>query len=648
MAIIVLPNFIGRKKELERFRRDFFFVKPPSYGHCNSLVGLNGIGKTWLIAELEQEFKANRPENTFYFAAKVMDNVSFFLFWTKLINRFAREITEEVLRKAAESSGCDNVEEVLEIYHFFCDNIAEVDTPGFGAQASVYLEPLFQYYTEMGIRLIITIDEFDVAEKAFTDGQFFQFLYDLSPKGGTPKNLSIITISRRRVSRIAHHMMDGSNFEDAYKPITLKGFNDQEIEEYFRTYEDLPCGTLNESTKKEILYLCGRSPGLLMGMRHEIEHWDEGPLDIGTIYAEHGAFIKSAFGFMSGRMAESMWNRAKTKSCMDAFIQLFIGPVVEEHFNEAKQALYHCGFVTQGTAASNIFTLSGAHEPLVGGYNDEVVYEPISPYFVEYVKYQIVVDKLDHLSKALIHAEKLVRKVIEKELRLLFSDAWEEEVNRYAQQKDAYLETLQVKVLRNDFSGSISKLNVISFNEYYRIISDHWQVFSKYFTMYPSKDDLRSAMSLLNESRNFSAHLNLEVYNEENRLKLQAACNIFISCLENDPQNAAAPATTAPAPAAVPPARPTRPAPTGATPTEAQIAALLGTTVTFSCQAIKPQNKNLRGVIKENGFPAGISNKALALFDLGRPARVNDELTAVVERWDYNAGMFNLKAPFKV
>lgn len=622
--------FIGREAELERLRQEVFFVNLGSRGFCYSLIGLNGIGKTTLIRKLTEEFNADRPNNTFCFSTSIIDGTSFWLFWTELVIKFSKVIDQDVLRQAAENSKIDNTDEILKMYSFFKENLAFLDTSDFRAQSVIHLSALFPYYSEMGIRIIITIDEFDHAHKVFQDGQFFQFLFSLTPKGSLTKlNLSIITISRRRVYTIAHDMQEGSNFEDAFPPLALRGFNDQELKEYFDTYQNLPCGLPSEEAKKQILYLCGRSPGLLMGLRHEFEFIDEQAPDIGSVYTEHGQFIKNAYSRMITLMEKSFADRGQKKPLLDVFIQAFVGPAYDENFDFEMPLLYDHGFVTKGKDGSNIFVYSGIKPQQNGGKADnQTIFEPIAPYFIEYIKQLILPNDLFGLAGLLTKAERLVREVIEKEMRAAFPNTWEDIVNNYAEKKDIYLETLQLRALQNDFvSSSISKLNVISFKEYYYIIKDHWDLFSKYFTGYPSKNALFSAMSMLSDSRNDSAHLNLVVYNGENKRKLREACSFFISCLERGPVSSEDEDNDLP--------------------TEEQIDLLVGgsAVITFCCQAIKMPKGNLRGIIKEYGFPAGVAQRKLDAFGFTSEPQVGDEFTAVVERWDSNAKMFNLRAP---
>lgn len=623
--------FIGRVAELDRLRNDVFFVGPNSFGYCYSLIGLNGVGKTTLIRYLGEELAERPYGNTFYFATVLEDGTTFWNYWSNLIQRFSEEIDEEYITSlfsCPTMAQKNAIKKIKIVYRLVNSGQGQTETDEYRAQLVKNLDDLFRYYKIIGVRIIITIDEFDRAQSIFTNGQFFQRLFDLTPKGAvTALNLSIITISRRRVSTIAHHMQEGSNFEDAFPPLPLKGFNDEELASYFASYQNLPCGLLSENVQKQVLYLCGRSPGLLMGLRHEFEVMNEPCTDIGWLYAEHGQFIKNAYSRMITLMETTFADRAHQKQLLEVFIQKFIGPAYDDNFDVELPLLYDYGFVTKGTPQNNIFSMSGAHlhendRPSA----NEVVYEPIAPYFVEYIKHMIIPNDITNLSGLLIKAEKLIREIIEKEMRNAFPDTWEELINGYAGKKDYYLETLQVKALQNDFSASsISKLNVISFKEYYYVMNDYWNHFSKYFKRYPNKSALFATMSLLSESRNDSAHLNLVIYNGENRRKLRDACSAFIVCLENYTESEE----------------------TTIIPTEEQRIELEGSTktVTFCCQEIKMPRGNLRGIIKEYGFPAGVAPKKLVAFGFNSQPKVGDEFVAVVERWDSNANMFNLKAP---
>ena len=47
-------------------------------------------------------------------------------------------------------------------------------------------------------------------------------------------------------------MQGGSNFQDAFPALALKGFSNEELEEYFNFYRDMPCGLLEEKERQQI------------------------------------------------------------------------------------------------------------------------------------------------------------------------------------------------------------------------------------------------------------------------------------------------------------------------------------------------------------------------------------------------------------
>lgn len=521
--------FIGREEICRRLRQDVFCVKSGAFGRCYSLIGPNGIGKTTVIRHLVTEFRQSDIPNTYCFCTVLEYGTSFWDFWSVLIVKFASEISMDKL-VAAPDYDEDTVDAILEAYDFFEGNLGKIeDDRTLKSRGITFLNELFENYTDIGIRIIITIDEFDRAKDIFKDGQFFQRLFGLTIKGAANLNLSIITISRRSVSTIAHHMQEGSNFQDAYPPVTLKGFSNAEMDQYFASYEQLDSGPLSKTTRQEIICLCGRNPGLLMSMRHEIELLGTSRFEISNIYSEHGEFIKTAYDRMCTLMNTEFVNQDKTVSSMAIFIQQFIGPVYMEKVSERLEKLYHYGFITKcGRTEENIFELSGLKE-----YRDvgKLTYEPMTPYFVDYVKDVIVPDDLHSLAGLLEKTEREIRRILCSALSEKYPGSWEEIVNQDIPKKDDYLDNLRRLAAQNDSAArklTISKLNVLAFVDYYKIIMKHWDIMAKYFSLYKSQAALKSDMYVLNMSRNTSAHLNLEILNEPGRRGLREICEFIL------------------------------------------------------------------------------------------------------------------------
>lgn len=525
--------FIGREDICGRLRRDVFCVENGAFGRCYSLIGPNGVGKTMLIRHLAEEFNMLHIPHTYYFSTILEDGCSFWSFWSELILQFADQIDRKELLDSPKYN--EYVEKkILSTYQFFDEYLGKIDKDSeYMSRAIIFLNGLFVAYTQIGIRIIISIDEFDRARTIFNDGQFFQRLFGLTVKGATNLNLSIITISRKSVCTIAHHMQEGSNFQDAYPPLTLMGFSNEEMCQYFATYEKLNIGLLAEKEKQEIICLCGRNPGLLMGMRHEIELLEKEEIEISSIYAEHGAFMKNAYERMCTLMASEFVDQKKTISSMSIFVQQFIGPIYSEKISERVEKLYDYGFITKcGQDKENVFELSGLKD-----YRDkgELVYEPMSPYFVDYVKEFVVPNELNSLAGLLEKTERMIRCILQEAISKEYPDEWEEIIDQDVPKKNDYLDRLRELAVQNNAAArnlTVSKLNVLAFVDYYKIISNHWHIVSKYFTLYNTLDALKVDMMILNTCRNTSAHLNLEILNDRGRRGLREICEFILKNIE--------------------------------------------------------------------------------------------------------------------
>ena len=283
--------FIGREAVLNRLRNDVFFVEPGSCGCCYSLIGPSGIGKTTLIRRLGEEFSDRAPKDTFYFATVLEDGITFWTYWTNLLQRFSEEINEEYISSMLPQPTMaqkNAIKRIKSVYRLVNSNPEQIETDAYRTRLTRNLDDLFRYYKTIGVRIIITIDEFDRAQSIFTNGLFFQKLLNLTPKGSlTLLNLSIITISRHDVSNIFPTEIGEDIFlSNILYPLALKEFNDMELSDYFATYEVLPCGLLSVDVQQRIVRLYGRSPDPLMKLRHQFEVMDSQNADIGLMQSE--------------------------------------------------------------------------------------------------------------------------------------------------------------------------------------------------------------------------------------------------------------------------------------------------------------------------------------------------------------------------
>lgn len=246
-------------------------------------------------------------------------------------------------------------------------------------------------------------------------------------------------------------------------------------------------------------------------------------------------------------------------------------------------------------------------------------------------------DELDSLAAMLEQTERSIRDVLMRALSKEYSEEWETVLGQDVQRKDDYLENLRRIATENEADQRniiISKLNVLAFNDYFQIIHKHWDIMKKYFSLYSSLDELKQDMYSLNNCRNTSAHLNLEILNESGRHDLRKICEFILENFKcaGGQQTAETSGTAAEASAE----KPSQPA--GGT--GAWHESMIGQTVTLT-QTEATTTGVLRGVIAGTSHGASLSKKYL--LGRGTPARMlaGKDLRIRLTRWDENAQKFN-------
>ena len=638
--------FFGREKELDLLRKKFF-VSEPGLGYCAALNGPNDIGKTMLIRQAVKQFEETPHPNVYYFPTQIVADSSYWAFWSSLIEDFSDQITDEVLH-ASPKQNPKYVKQILDAYQFFTsmENQNQMGTRGYHNHAIRHLNRIFRAYTELGIHILITIDEFDNARTAFPsdggDGSFFQRLYMLSPKSANEYSLSILLLSRRRISTIAHHMEDGSDIESAFPPvIVLRGFDNQEMECYFDSYQDLPCGQPDEIQQQKIYYLCGRHPGQLMKIRDLFERYYDGSkvLDPLQLYHDYGQEMTTLYERMNKLLRTEFVDRTNQRNCVGVFSQLYVGPAYDPNLPNYLEQLYKYGLLSKWDKRSkNIFQLAGL--PYEDDSERRFDYEPMSPYYVEYFRSKVLPEELDGLNRLMSLAEQNVRDGILKVLKTHLPDTWENVLDNFtSDSKQNYRTNLDLLAYENDANArniAYTNLDVLAYTDYSRIICTYWEQMRPFFRSFRTKDELKVEFEFLRDGRNCFAHNNAKILDEHSCSRLRELCSRLIQDYEMGENN-------------VPVEEPATPAAKSGTvsPTLQQIQDLQNSTgtVIFCYQEKKKPKGNLRGIIKGYGFPAGISKAMLAGFGEGFEPKIGDEFETAVDRWDANAGMFNLMAP---
>lgn len=565
-----MREFFGREEQIKRLNKDIFEYPHRNKGECISICGPHGIGKTYLINYLHNEFLNKTiltrfpKEYCFYFEISNREDQSLIDLKNDLLVRLSKKITVEVLEQALsdfeegtfeKSLAEDAVNDIKEAYSLL-EKQPNKNSEGYDSwygKINRSLEPdgntsVFYNYTQLGIRLILIIDEFDRAAKGFSTGDIFAWLFSLSNKSlsGMNLNMSIVLVSRKNPNLIAHHMEDGSNFEDAYQPYHIPGFNNKDINSYFESFNDLGIGIPSYDVKQKIIFLCGRHPGLLMKLRGELER-AEGDVNISTInriwYTNRGIF-HSVYEKLCKRMLKETIGSNSNITLMDAMLYQFEFFVTED--NSFDYELIESGYATTmqyeeavyseelcGYYYPDIFVLSGEKD--IKNARNPLSCEPISPYFLEYLKKVWKPDKEKSIADYLGITERKLRLFLQERLQCKYSSKWEEyacsALDKKNKGKISYFKRLQKIAEESGYTGNLSILDIMGFDNYCDLIEQEWNnIFLNFFTGYTSQgisdlDSIKEDMSFLYTCRNTVRHENIKVLNQNQLKRVEAICS---------------------------------------------------------------------------------------------------------------------------
>lgn len=559
--------FLGREEHIKRLNKDIFDYPHSDEGDCISICGPHGIGKTYLINHLCEKFlqKSLRTrfpkEYCFYFEINNTENQNLIDLKNNLLVLLSKKITVEVLEQALSEfqegsfekwiaeEAVKDLKEAYSLPEAQPNKNAKGYDNWFG-KINRSLEPygntsVFFNYTQLGIRLILIIDEFDRATKGFPTGDIFAWLFSLSNKSssGMNLNMSVVLISRKAPNLIAHHMEDGSNFEDAYPPYHIAGFNNDDLGLYFESFNSLSSGVPSEEVRQKILYLCGRHPGLLMRMRSELEciDYEVSLSTINRIWHTNRGMFHSVYEKLCKRLQKETLSDNSKITLMDAMLYQFEFFVTKD--NAFDYILIESGYATSmnyekavyseslgGFYYPDIFVLSGEKE--IENARVPLSCEPISPYFLEYLKTVWKPDKAKGIADYLGITERMLRLFLQDRLQYKYSSEWEDYARTaLGKRKTNYFIRLQEVAEESGYTGTISILDIMGFDNYYDLIVQEWNKgFSDYFSGYGKHglsdlDSIKEDLYFLCTCRNTARHENIKVLNQNQLKRLESTCS---------------------------------------------------------------------------------------------------------------------------
>lgn len=498
-------SFIGRKEWLKFFSESLY--KSTEKSGSISLTGIPRVGKSSLIYNVRNH-PENQGRNIHSVEVTTGKCTDFQSFWITILWAIHDVLEEEDVLTDVEKK-------ILKPF------LEEESMPPIKFRRQI--EKFFSSISRK-CKLIIYIDEFDFAEKVFgNNSSYFQFLRELVSDSNY--TMSFVVVSRRSLMHIETNSFGGSNLNGVFQKVSLKGFDNQELEEYFAKINDSGV-SLSEEMKKDILYFAGRSPYLLSTLGRAIVE-DQGQNTINDIYERcNQQFIEYYKNILSLLKDEDYYLK---------LIQLYLGPKYDLKKTELDELVAR-GYITEERNASygnlnkdNDYDLNTTR------------YETISEHFIDYLRTVAEVE-VDQIWSILSETEKKMRLIIEKEMKEEYGFRWAEELRRIGSELrkinrwfinfdkvDAYMESNRRRfgVRAND-----NILNVISIQELTNIMEYHWsKSFAKYFN-HELFSIWRTKLDTIAKARNPLAHNFADFLSEEEIKITELYCNEILKFIQ--------------------------------------------------------------------------------------------------------------------
>lgn len=496
-AEVVGESFIGRKEQLKQFNS--LLYKNDNKSGSISLTGIPRIGKSSLIRNVAQ---LNNNSSIITVKTVISKFSDFNEFWTDVLSLVRDELEFVEDNYFKEINAID-----------IAINAAINDTLNFRRK----VEKAFKVLSKK-LKVVIVIDEFDFAENVFgCDSSNFQFFRELI--SSADYKMTFLTISRRSLIHIETKTFGGSTLDGVFKKISLQGFSNEDLSEYFNKFDSLQI-KLTDDIKKKILYYAGRSPYLLSTIGQEI---------VSRASANDIESVLSACNQQFLDYFKRIVELLKDEDFYNKLLQIYIGPrynIKQYDINE---------LVSRGYISNEI---KGFYD-LVDDNLDEFKYETISEYFVEYLM-DISQPEIGEIWPILSEAEKKLRSVIEIELFSMFGGRWKDELEKvnieYKKNNRPFIDfdkvnrTLVVNKNKYKERASDNILTTVGIMELKNILQHYWTTFSPYFN-----NDQFSKWSnrfySLHKARNPLAHNTVEFLTEEEIMETELYCREIISCI---------------------------------------------------------------------------------------------------------------------
>ena len=509
-SIVSGENFLGREEIFKKIRKNIFLNNE----HSPSIIltGLPRMGKTSLACKCIEDKKKLNLKGIYPCFCNMGSQINFMGFIYSMVKQIRRSYKEAPFFDGKLESA----------FSFFDKRPADCERE----DIIFALEELFDILgQEKKTKTVVVLDEFDSASTVFENNlSNFHVLRNLIIN---PDNrFTLFMISRRDITAIEETggLPVGSTFANSVHRMKLQGFNEKELEIYFKKIQT--CGViLNEEQKRQVLYYAGRSPYLLSAIGHELLNDDKTTPDK---YIDIDSLILDFKNDMD-KYFISLLSYMQREQVYKDMVQIFIGPRYDITSKDIVE-LIDRGYLYQEERAE------GFNDPMTG---EKLSYQTISEYFIEFL-----LDYYEENEKSegfvtwieLAQTEKFLRKVIQDAMEMEFGkENWQEALKSRGceEPKDAFFNATMIEnfmkthLKRFPNRKGFNILKFVGINSLTKIIIAYWdKYFKKIFNPpYTSEDIIQSDFTELHRVRNPLAHVFAECLTDMDREKVNMICN---------------------------------------------------------------------------------------------------------------------------
>ncbi len=310
-------------------------VNYDDYGSVN-VVGLQRMGKSSLVYNA-LEAKADE----FYEKNVVIAKISANEIPTNEIpttepkpnpaDKFFKDMVQEVFEVMKEHN---DVDEILQKRYeeFKNDDIVK--------EGSFSLRKFFKRIKKSDKRVVMIIDEFDYSAKIFSDfPEGFNILRQLAYEPET--HVAFIFVSRRRAEYLERKCEGISPFHNILDYVYVKGFSDEELEEYFKCCEKSGV-TLDDKERETLKSITGGQPYwsdiMLKAYKEEKENNEN--TDLETVFHKNIDKFHGKYGGFQHTL-----DLLEEQGLLNKLYQIVFGPMEPDCTRSDIQTLYNYGII---------------------------------------------------------------------------------------------------------------------------------------------------------------------------------------------------------------------------------------------------------------------------------------------------------------